>query len=323
MTVSIFGTHEKRGSWYVSKFVSSDFAVLEVHFLGEAVAEPHREAAFHLLRRALGIDDDAHVLRGEQAHDLDRARSPCPPSPRPCWRSRCPRRCRSATPTPRPLGPGFGVQPNAFAAASARAACARRSRFIRRNSTGSMPAFAAMMSMCDSRANALAFAPGARHGPDRRTDAGPAALPRHRSTACGGSGCRRSAPRRASPRRTRCSPRRRSSCRVDARADREHGGRIERVVEELLFAAPHDAHRHAGGHREARRFDALLRRALAAEPAADVRRDDAHLVRPAAPSADTTCDLSGNGDCVPAHTVTLPFSTAATAECVSIGACAT
>ena len=36
-----------------------------------------------------------------------------------------------------------------------------------------------------------------------------------------------------------------------------------------------------------------------------------------------TCDLSGKGVCVPAHTVTLPFSTAATAECVSIAACAT
>ena len=32
--------------------------------------------------------------------------------------------------------------------------------------------------------------------------------------------------------------------------------------------------------------------------------------------------FTGNGVCVPAHTVTLPFSTAATAECVSIGACA-
>ena len=40
-------------------------------------------------------------------------------------------------------------------------------------------------------------------------------------------------------------------------------------------------------------------------------------------SACATCVFSGNGVCVPAHTVTLPFSTAATAECVSIGACAT
>ena len=33
--------------------------------------------------------------------------------------------------------------------------------------------------------------------------------------------------------------------------------------------------------------------------------------------------FTGNGVCVPTHTVTLPFSTAATAECGSIGACAT
>ena len=40
-------------------------------------------------------------------------------------------------------------------------------------------------------------------------------------------------------------------------------------------------------------------------------------------SARATCDLSGKGVCVPAQTVTFPFSMAATAECVSMGACAT
>ena len=71
----------------------------------------------------------------------------------------------SATPTPRPLGAGFGVQPNFFAAAFSTRSIRGSVRFFRRNSTGSMPAFAAMTSMCDSRANALLLAPGARHGP--------------------------------------------------------------------------------------------------------------------------------------------------------------
>ncbi len=70
-----------------------------------------------------------------------------------------------ATPTPRPLGAAFGVQPN-FAAAALSVRIMRASvRFFSRNSTGSMPAFAAMTSMCDSRAKALVLAPGARHGP--------------------------------------------------------------------------------------------------------------------------------------------------------------
>ena len=39
--------------------------------------------------------------------------------------------------------------------------------------------------------------------------------------------------------------------------------------------------------------------------------------------ACATCCRSENGACVLAHTVALPFSTMAVAECVSIGACAT
>ena len=70
-----------------------------------------------------------------------------------------------ATPTPRPLGAAFGVQPNFSAAAFSTRIMRASARFFRRNSTGSMPAFAAMMSMCDSRAKALVLAPGARHGP--------------------------------------------------------------------------------------------------------------------------------------------------------------
>src|SRR5512136_3103168 len=70
-----------------------------------------------------------------------------------------------ATPTPRPLGATFGVQPNFLAAVSSTRSMRRSVRLLRRNSTGSTPALAAMMSIWDSRANAFVFAPGARHGP--------------------------------------------------------------------------------------------------------------------------------------------------------------
>ena len=66
--------------------------------------------------------------------------------------------------------------------------------------------------------------------------------------------------------------------RVEARPDLEDRGGVERVEEELLLAAPDHAHRPPRGHRQTGGLDGLLGRALAAEPAADVRRDDAHLL---------------------------------------------
>ena len=112
--------------------------------------------------------------------------------------------------------------------------------------------------------------------------------------------------------------------RVHAGADVDDRRRVERVEEELLRAVPHDAHRLAGRDREPRRLDRLLRRALAAEAR---RRRYGVMTRTFSVgsfSARATCVCSGNGVCVLAHTVTFPSAaTAATAECVSIGACAT
>ena len=50
------------------------------------------------------------------------------------------------------------------------------------------------------------------------------------------------------------------------------------------------------------------------------------ITRTLSPGSFRACiswSFSGKGVWVDAHTVTLPFSTAATAECVSIAACAT
>ena len=66
---------------------------------------------------------------------------------------------------PRPLGAGAGVQPTAFAAASRTLRMRGSEVLARRNSSGSIPAAAAMMSICDSRAKTLVLAPGARQAP--------------------------------------------------------------------------------------------------------------------------------------------------------------
>src|ERR1017187_5595976 len=70
-----------------------------------------------------------------------------------------------ATPKPRLLGPFAGVQPNLSAAAFKTRIMRGSLKLFRRNSTGSTPAPAAMMSICDSRANVLVLLPGARHAP--------------------------------------------------------------------------------------------------------------------------------------------------------------
>src|ERR1035438_7995888 len=70
-----------------------------------------------------------------------------------------------ATPNPRLLGDFAGVQPNLSAAALSTRIMRASLKLFRRNSTGSIPAPAAMMSMCDSRAKVLVLLPGARHAP--------------------------------------------------------------------------------------------------------------------------------------------------------------
>ncbi len=70
-----------------------------------------------------------------------------------------------AIPAPRPPGPAAFFQPNRPAAVSRTRRIRLSDVFFRRNSSGSTPAFAAIVSICDSRAKTLMFAPGARHGP--------------------------------------------------------------------------------------------------------------------------------------------------------------
>jgi hypothetical protein len=57
--------------------------------------------------------------------------------------------------------------------------------FFRRNSTGSIPAFTAMMSMCDSRAKLFVGLPGARHAPVARCTPPPKPLPTEDVRWCG------------------------------------------------------------------------------------------------------------------------------------------
>ena len=198
-------------------------------------------------RAPSGFTTHAHVLRADHAHDLHARRWPCPPSPRPWSRRRCRRRCRTPRRRRGRSAPAFGVQPNCFAAAFSTRVIRASVRCFRRNSTGSMPAFAAMTSMCDSRANALVLAAGARHGPMA-------------------NGCRPGVLAFQPPRATRAvvrdvvEVRRAALARADdevvpehdllrgveARPDLDHGGGTERVEEELLVAAPHDAHGLAG-----------------------------------------------------------------------------
>src|ERR1035437_3144351 len=70
-----------------------------------------------------------------------------------------------ATPYPRLLGALAGVQPKRSAAALRTRIIRGSLKFLRRNSTGSIPAAAAMMSICDSRAKVLVLLPGARQAP--------------------------------------------------------------------------------------------------------------------------------------------------------------
>ena len=184
---------------------------------------------------------------------------PRPSSPR-SFRRRCCRRCRSrGRSAPRRPSSRRPRPPPA-----ARRRMRGSLRCLSRNASGSTPAAAAMMSICDSVANTFMLAPGARHGPTRERmqscDAGPR---RRRTCAPAGadpqrSGCRRRAPRRARRRRRRCSPTARS-CRPGSRPESicHDRGRIEGVEEELLGAGPRDLYRPAADLGQPRRFDRL------------------------------------------------------------------
>ena len=141
-----------------------DLAAAEAQLLGERVAEPHREPALDLHLRAVRVDDDSHVLRTDDPPDADLAALRIDGHFR-HRRDIAPASIAHATPTPRPLGAGAGRQPKAAAAACNAVRMRWSVRWRRRNSTGSTPAAAAMMSICDSIAKTFMLAPGARHGP--------------------------------------------------------------------------------------------------------------------------------------------------------------
>ena len=65
---------------------------------------------------------------------------------------------------------------------------------------------------------------------------------------------------------------------IQSRADLHYGRRPERVEEEFLFAIPHHLHGSAGDFRQARGRRSLRRGCLAAEAAAHIRCDDAHVL---------------------------------------------
>ncbi len=79
--------------------------------------------------------------------------------------TRVPESVPRATPWPRPLGGLAGAHPNFAAAALRTPRIFSSRRCLSRNSTGSIPAAAAMMSICDSRANVLVLLAGARQAP--------------------------------------------------------------------------------------------------------------------------------------------------------------
>jgi hypothetical protein len=60
---------------------------------------------------------------------------------------------------------GFGTQSKASAAAVVTRRMRSSSRCRMRNSSGSIPALAAITSICDSRAKVFVLTDGARHGP--------------------------------------------------------------------------------------------------------------------------------------------------------------
>jgi hypothetical protein len=76
ITVSIFGNQEKTRDGIAVEVGVEHRAGLEVHFLGQGVTQAHRDAAFHLLLHALGVDHEAHFLRAQHALDGDLAADP-------------------------------------------------------------------------------------------------------------------------------------------------------------------------------------------------------------------------------------------------------
>ncbi len=99
------------------------------------------------------------------------------------------------------------------------------------------------------------------------------------------------------------------------RADLHHRRRPERVVEELLGAVPDHLHGPARRLGQPRRFDGLRRDALFPPKPPPTYGVTTRTFCGAKPSACATCCFTGNGVCVPAHTVALPPSIAAVAEC--------
>jgi len=155
-------------------------------------------------------------------------------------------------------------------------------RWLRRNWSGSTPALAARMSMCDSRAKVLVFGRGgAPRTNGERVHAGRvAALP-----AAGRFGVMvgdvvdgfRIAP---AGRVNFSRPRRQSFQRRSRRSGsspRRPGGRYRRRTPRPRPQTSLD--RFAGGLSQARGFDGLRRSALAAKATAHIRRDDMHVLR--------------------------------------------
>ena len=70
-----------------------------------------------------------------------------------------------AMPYPRPSAGWTSVQPNCSAAAVRTFRIFSSPKCLRRNSSGSMPAFTAMISICDSLANVFVLLAGARQAP--------------------------------------------------------------------------------------------------------------------------------------------------------------
>ena len=110
-------------------------------------------------------------------------------------------------------------------------------------------------------------------------------------------------------------------CSSKARLDVDHRRRAELGPGEFLLARPLERDRLARGLGQPCGLDGGFAGVLAAESAAGVGHDHAHLVVGQPERARQFARESRNGFCVPVQTVSLPSCHSATAARVSIGAC--
>ena len=254
-------------------------AVLESHFLGERVAEPHRDAPLELLHRAGGIHHHSHVLRAHHALHLHR------PGRGIHFHLRDGRDIRTGIVAERHAEPAFAWRDRRLPAELVGRGLqhAPHSRVLREVELTEADGIHSRLlrEHVDVHLAGERVGVGTGRAPRPDPEGMHAVLIRVPAAAHHGPVVRdivellRAALAGADH---LIAPRNDLLGRVQPRANGDHRRRVERVEEELLGAIPYHSHRFAGRDGEPRRLDRLLRRALPTESAADVGRDDPHLL---------------------------------------------